>query len=227
MTINNRSFWIQFSVSVFSSCGTFGVAVWTSAPTRQPSVEIQHWKGGRSCWMWSIHFYCAYVLCERGHSRCVIQSVWSAVKQCQCNQNCQPICNLKRKFAHQTIRIRRRRSRGIRRRSLPIRHDTWTWRQHMRAAEVIDRVRKMKTAEHLLIAGRDNPTEDYGPGILNCLGNVRFIFYNNVCKVSICHQRYWNEGHCGCAGRFKWCRQQWRRRQRESEVNAQRDERCT
>jgi hypothetical protein len=47
----------------------------------------------------------------------------------------------------------------------------------MRAAEVIDRVRKMKTAEHLLIAGRDNPTEDYGPGILNCLGNVRFICY--------------------------------------------------
>ena len=44
----------------------------------------------------------------------------------------------------------------------------------MRAAEVIDRVRKMKTAEHLLIAGRDNPTKDYGPGILNCLGNDRF-----------------------------------------------------
>jgi hypothetical protein len=69
----------------------------------------------------------------------------------------------------------------------------------MRAAEVIDRVRKMKTAEHLLIAGRDNPTEDYGPGILNCLGNDRFrAKYNSgdieelitSQPVSICHQRY-------------------------------------
>ena len=104
---------------------------------------------------------------------------------------------------------------------------------YMRAAEVIDRVRKMKTGNRLFAS---NPTEDYGPGILNCHGNDRFrAKYNSgdiedlvtSQPVSICHQRYWNEGHCGCAGRFRWCRQQWRRRQRESEVNTQRDERCT
>ena len=89
----------------FSSCGTFGVAVWTSTPdNHQLKSDIE--KG------------------VEGHSRCVIQFVWSAVRtQPLCNPVCMvcgetvpvqpelptlPICNLKRKFAHQTIRIRRR-----------------------------------------------------------------------------------------------------------------------
>ena len=46
--------------------------------------------------------------------------------------------------------------------------------KYMPAAEVTDRVRQMRTGEHLVIAGKDKPTEDFDPGILHCIGIGQF-----------------------------------------------------
>ena len=142
-----------------------------------------------------------------GHSRCVFQSIGSAVRtQPLCNPVCM-VCGEKvpvqpelpthlqfetqirthtKQYASAAANHAASAAARCQFDMRPEQHST----TYMRAVEVIDRVRKMKTAEHLVIAGRDNPTEDYATaqGFLTALEMLDLFVTSQ--PVSICHQRY-------------------------------------